>query len=416
MRFLFIIQKLYNGGAERVVARLASALSARHEVAVALTDEDPYLHGKYETDPRVRLIHMPPPHTRIPLGPLFRPLAAVTRVRGLRRIKSEFAPDVSVSFLSSPNLYNVLSGKDVPTVISIRNMMSLSTYHNWLGTRFRNVCDRYSAGRATRIVTVSRRVAEDQIRVFGTEERKLRTIYNPLDWESVYAASRAPVEDEAFERFRADHRRLIVSVGRLTEQKAQWQLIRALREVRAVCPDAGLVLFGMGELRERLERVTADNGLEEHVYLAGYRIAPFAYLGKADLFVLSSLFEGFSNAMLEAMGCGLPIVSVDGVSGPRELLAPDTDCMTHTEEIEYAPFGVLTPPLSGDLTLNTEPCERAESLLARAIAGLLTDDGLRERYRQRSLQRIRDFSMENITKQWEALCAELARGDGKTAG
>lgn len=407
MKILFIIQKLYNGGAEHVIARLSSELSKRHEVYLALTDPEPYLKGKFEVSERVRILHVDSPMLKWKLGPVNLLIREASKIIKLRKLKKEHLIDISVSFLSSPNLYNVLSASGVPAVISVRNMMSQAKYHSGPETALRKLCDRFSGSRADRIVAVSRNVSIDQQKHFGVSRDRISVIYNPLDWEAIRKQSEEDVHDAKFEAFRKTHQYLIVNAGRLTEQKAQWHLIRILKAVREKGISAGLVLFGYGELETYLRQTADENHVGEHVLFAGYHTDPFDYLGKCDIYVMSSLYEGFSNVMLEAMACGLPIAAADGLSGPRELLAPDTDSEFHTSEIEYAQYGILTPPLSGNMKLGAGPLEQEECCLADAVTELLLSPERRDSYRESGFRRVKDFSIGAVGHEWEALLDQV---------
>ena len=127
---------------------------------------------------------------------------------------------------------------------------------------------------------------------------------------------------------------------------------------------------------------------ENCVSLPGYSDNPYSYMGKADLFVSASLWEGMPNVVLEALVCGLPVISSDCSSGPREILAPDTDYRIRIKEgVEYAKYGVLTPV--GD-----------EEALVEAMTKMLGDGDLRAKYSSLSKERIKDFDSNKIINEY----------------
>jgi N-acetylgalactosamine-N,N'-diacetylbacillosaminyl-diphospho-undecaprenol 4-alpha-N-acetylgalactosaminyltransferase len=157
---------------------------------------------------------------------------------------------------------------------------------------------------------------------------------------------------------------------------------------------ASLYIIGDGELKDELENQIKTLGLEEKVFLLGKQQNPYKYISKANCFVFSSNYEGFPNVLLEALACNLPIISTDCQSGPREILAPNTDIKNQLkDDIEIAQYGILVP------VNNREKLKEAMNLM-------INDKSLRKRYIDKSKDRVNDFSIEKIIKQYkEVICA-----------
>ncbi|MEA2468064.1 MAG: hypothetical protein QOJ57_2190, partial [Thermoleophilaceae bacterium] len=177
----------------------------------------------------------------------------------------------------------------------------------------------------------------------------------------------------------------ILAAGRLTRQKGFDRLVPAFGRVVERHPDWKLRLCGAGAERERLEQMVADHGLSEHVSLPG-AVPLEGEMAAASMFVLSSRFEGFPMVLLEAMGHGLPVVSFDCPTGPREVIEPRVN-------------GLLAPPDS-------------VQALATAMLEMIEDEPLRRRCAEGALETARDYSLDAIGPRWDALIARLTRESG----
>ena len=104
--------------------------------------------------------------------------------------------------------------------------------------------------------------------------------------------------------------------------------------------DEKLIILGQGELNDDLRSLANELGLCDNVIFLGFKANPFKYMKRADMLVLSSLREAFGNVLVEAMACEIPVISTDCRSGPREIIAPNTDVKQSTQEIEYGKYGV----------------------------------------------------------------------------
>jgi glycosyltransferase involved in cell wall biosynthesis len=166
------------------------------------------------------------------------------------------------------------------------------------------------------IIAVSRGVAEDMAGILGRSPESIHVAPNPVVIPDLDRLAQAPVDHPWLQPGQAP---VILGVGRLEPQKDFTTLIRAFAEARKQRP-CRLILLGEGALRARLESLAADLGVRQDVSLPGFVTNPYAYMSKAALFVLSSAWEGFGNALVEALAVGTPVVSTDCPSGPREIL------------------------------------------------------------------------------------------------
>jgi glycosyltransferase involved in cell wall biosynthesis len=139
------------------------------------------------------------------------------------------------------------------------------------------------------------------------------------------------------------------------------------------------------------------------VYFLGYQQNPFRFKERSKLFVFTSLWEGFPLSILEAMACSLPAISTDCYSGPREILAPNTDVLYKTKEIESADYGILIPEGDKKKKNYKDPLTYMEKCLVEATKQILEDDNLYEYYKEKSLRRANDFDKKQIINKWVKL-------------
>ena len=166
------------------------------------------------------------------------------------------------------------------------------------------------------MIGVSEGVADDIRRMAQLPAERVTAIYNPIITPELSQLAAEPVDHPWF----TEHDRpVIISAGRLTRQKDFPTLLRAFATLRAKRP-CRLVILGEGKDRAKLEALADELGIAADVALPGHVDNPFAWMAAADLFVLSSIWEGFGNVLAEALAVGTPVVATDCPSGPREIL------------------------------------------------------------------------------------------------
>ena len=171
--------------------------------------------------------------------------------------------------------------------------------------------------RSTGVIAVSQGLKNEFLQLTGvTDSEKIHVIHNTVVVDGFYELSREAVNHPWFTNKRMP---VIVSVGRLARQKDYPTLIRAFRKVRNA-RGCRLVILGEGEERPVIEELIKDLGLQEDVELPGFVKNPLAYVSKADLFALSSAYEGYCNAIAEALALDIPVVATDCPHGTSEML------------------------------------------------------------------------------------------------
>lgn len=305
----------------------------------------------------------------------------VRSIRPLRNYLSSHQPDVVFGAMNHVSicLLRALNGLEcsIPTVISVHNNLRKGLIGNssWTGN-FIYWCMRRSYGKADRIVAISKGVASQLLEMKLARPGQISVIYNLCVNNEVHTAQKAPISDYQvpFER------PLLVACGRLTEQKGYPYLLDAFRRVRDE-RQAELWILGEGDQRSTIESRIEELGLVENVSLLGFRNNPFKFMAAADVFVLSSLWEGFGNVIVEAMACGTPVVATDCPHGPGEII-------THEKN------GLLVPPADSDA-------------LSNALLRVLRDQSLKEQLTENGKERARDFHASKIGQQYLGLFREV---------
>ncbi len=384
----FIISNLAGGGAQRVVSKLSFELSSYYNLYIILHDGE-----KINYPYKGQLIDL---ETPVGSGFIKKIAVFIIRIFKLKAIKGRVKPDAVISFLEGSNFINLLAKGDSKTLISVRNFKSKQA-SGFLGKLF-SFMIKALYNKSDLIITPTKSIKDDLIKNFTLEEEKIKVINNPYNLDYIIQKSNEKLNG-SYRNLFGQHP-VLITVGSMMKQKGQWHLIRAFTEIKKSMPGVKLLILGEGELRPYLEKMVLDLGLKDDVIMPGFKNNPFKYINRSSVFVLPSLFEGFPNALVEAMACEVPVIAADCPSGPREILAPLTDFKLQTEHIEWAKYGVLVPVCCDILYQEYEPLSEKEKLIAEAVIKLLEDQSLCKKYKQASLVRVRDFESSSIVKQW----------------
>lgn len=171
--------------------------------------------------------------------------------------------------------------------------------------------------RLDKIVVVSEAVKQDLRKTYWISEEKMITIYNPIDVDEIREQAQEEVEEEYKKIF---EKPVIVNVGRLHKQKGQWHLLRIFKMLIESGEDLNLLILGDGELRDYLVNLSKDLGIQNRVFFLGFQKNPYKFVKRSKVFVFTSLWEGFGNAIVEAMALGIPFVASDTQVGYKEVI------------------------------------------------------------------------------------------------
>lgn len=180
---------------------------------------------------------------------------------------------------------------------------------------------RFEAMVCSRMVALTNEMRDDYIQ-YGFSSEKIAVINNMLDLK--YIQKRCAEKHEMFEWFSNPTGKIIIANARMVPEKRYDVLIKAFLLVINECPEAKLIILGDGMMRAEIERMIPEKE-KNKIALLGFQNNPYFYLKNSDIFVLTSDYEGFPNVLIEAMACGLPVVSTDSKTGPKEIIRDGFD-------------------------------------------------------------------------------------------
>lgn len=370
-----LINSLGEGGAQRVLLTLAKQFIQDGKTVTILSLGKKNL---YEIPTGVNMVYF----TKRPKDSMF--LIPYYAWKLKQYVKKNKITTVQ-SYLFRANYVNIFSkilGSTQTVQVSNRSVVSRFLKEGVSG-KINLLLIKLLYSKADLIMYVSERMKLDFHEQFNIRRDEV-VIYNPYDISRILRESKEEIKNFTFKL----DRRYLVTVGRLITLKCFQDVIESMKNLPN---DVELILLGDGKEKEPLLSLAIEYNLEKRVHFLGQVSNPFQYISRSDIFVSSSSVEGFPNVLLESMICKTPIVSSDCVSGPREILAPNTDSSKQLSEgKEEAEYGVLYAV--GDV----------KSLTA-SINQLLDNRELREAYIEKSFGRAKEFSIENIVKQYNSL-------------
>lgn len=368
-RVLWVINSLTGGGAERVFTSLLTAsrqYSDRYEISVALLDDDAEAYRL----PAEFQVH------RLGCGH-----SLVRSLIRLARLVRETDPDVTVSFLTRSNLATAaaMSWRGRPFILSERVNTTAHLSTGRFGRASRAMVA-LAYPRAERVIAVSEGVAGTLVHDYAVAPERVRVFPNPVDVEAIGNQGRL---EPGIAVSRGD----VVAMGRLVENKNFALAIRAFARSRRT---GRLLLLGEGSLRGRLRALGDELGLGDRLVMPGFVANPYAVVARCDFLILSSNAEGFSNALVEAMACGVPVLATDCPSSPAEIL-----------NVEDRPAAGAVAGGEGGLLV---PANDEEAMAAAIVR--LGDPAARSALASLGLNRVKAFDVSTAVERYWSVIAE----------
>jgi glycosyltransferase involved in cell wall biosynthesis len=351
-RIALFISSLQKGGSERVMVNLAEDFYKNNFEVIIVTQYKKDV--EYDINPKIRRVYSEPDESLLAESRLHN---FHIRLKTLREIWKAYKPDIILSFLGKNNLMAIASSALLPskTVVSVRGEPTME-YEGFLMRLLARLMFRFADG-----VILQTKQSK---KFFPKAVRKKAVIMsNPLNPEFLN------------KRYIGERENVIVTVGRLDENKNQSMLIHAFSKIAAEFPKLKLVIYGDGEYKEKLEDLVRAKNLMDRVELAGSIDDVAGHICNARIFALTSNTEGMPNTIIEAMAVGLPVVSTDcPCGGPAEL-------------IEDGVNGLLVPV--GDAFA-----------LADAFRKILEDDALEQSLGENAAKITQKLSPDKVNKEW----------------
>ena len=365
-RIAIIAAYLYGGGAERAAGLLSKYLNGIYEVYLFLTDikHIVYGYGGILVDVGIE-------------GPDY-----FEYYIGL--YKERYKIDCAISFTEQFNFANIKTRKNEKVIISERCVQSL--LEDPLCHEDYQVRALYDM--ADSVVSVAEGVKYDLIDSYGIDKDRIKTIYNFIDQEDI--RKKADLEEQIDRKDFLEGHKLAVNIGRLEKQKDQKRLIRAFAHLAQERNDVRLLIIGSGSLEKELTDLIDGLGAGDYIKILPYCKNPFPYLKKASVFILTSKTEGLPNVVLEAMCLGIPIVAVDCIAGPRELLTGECSYEKRIEGAKCCQRGILVENMASE----------EGDHLKEAISLMLDDKRYADEVIEYELTYMRGYSNERILQDW----------------
>lgn len=303
------------------------------------------------------------------------------RAKKVKQYKIKNKIMYTYSFGTTANLVNVLAKGNDKILVSTRGSESA------LKKSLENII---IYKRADRIICVSKDMAIGVGKIFGYKN-KIKVLYNPYNYQAIKDMQCMTCDLEM-------SKNAIITVGRLSECKGYFQLIKAFKMVAEKMDDTQLIFVGDGELHERLEQYTKELGIRNYVKFVGFQENPYSYLTKAKIYFLSSVSEGFPNALVEAMACGLPVIATDCQTGPREIL--NGSYVEKRNKRENAEYGILVPTIKNE-------SDQLLNIWSDVMIDLLQNDELYNHYSFKSIERAKQFDYDTYLNKFNSIIENL---------
>lgn len=389
-KLMLISPMLHQGGFERVCITTARLLEPYFDITIVIFNSANIAYD-------VKGLNIIDIQMGAQKGKIKKLLNILKRSGRVKQLKKEMKPDIAYSFGPSANMVNAFSKTGKEKV--------------WLGLR------NYTDVEETVKIKLFTRLADLMVCCSKTIEKELNikygfnrtaTLYNLYDVKAIRqeAMAKEPELPWGEQDDRGRKLRYMVSMGRDDDMKGFWHMLKVFSLVHEKMPETRLVLMGAGNF-DYYKKLAEDLKITHAIYFAGMQREPYKYLKKGEIYLLTSLNEGFPNALVEGMALGLAPVSVNCMTGPAEILLEDGDTSLFERQLKegkspviYGEYGILVPVMGKERDLDANHISEEERNMADIVLKLLKDEAELKRYQQAAVSRAQIFTYENYVEQF----------------
>ena len=394
-KLMLISPMLHQGGFERVCITTARLMEPYFDVTIVIFNSANIAYD-------VEGLHIVDIQMGVKKGILRKLWNIVRRSAKVRQLKKHMKPDIVYSFGPTANMVNAFSKTGKEKV--------------WLGLRnYTDVEERLKiklfTRRADLMVCCSQtieKVLEEQFHF-----HKTATLYNLYDVKAIQEKAKQQEPELPWGEMDEEGRKIrcMVSMGRDDDMKGFWHMLKVFSLVHEKMPQVRLILMGAGSF-DYYRKLAENLNITDAIYFAGMQREPYQYLKKGEIYLLTSLNEGFPNALVEGMSLGLAAVSTNCMTGPAEILLEDGNAslLEKQETVIYGKYGILVPVMSKERDLDAGHILAEERNMADIVLGLLEDDQKLEAYQNAALGRAQCFTYEKYVEKF----LKLAEGGSES--
>ncbi len=378
-KVMLISPMLHQGGFERICVMTARLLQIEYEVVIVVFSMEDIAFDISG----LKVIDL---NLKAQTGKIGKMINVFKRCRALTRLQKEMGTDISYSFGMTANIANALSRGAKKKITACHSFEEIKSrfYMRLIGRG------------SDKVLCCSKKMADLVEETYALSN--VTALWNPCDIEGILDQSRKEADEDI--AFWTSEDTVLVSMGREDDIKGFWHLLKVFRRVYENNQNTKLAIIGDGDFSQ-YEKLAGELGIEGRVLFAGLKKNPFPYLKASDFYILTSLSEGLPNALVEALVLSLPVISVNCLSGPAEILHEDFKTAEEKKSVFMADFGIITPVLDPEKDMQVRweeegkvKLEHSEEQLAQAITDVIKDAETAQKYRMGALKRAENFSKE----------------------
>jgi len=377
---VFLINSLCEGGAERVLITLSNYfVQQNYDVTILLLSKNNF----YSIPKNVNVVYLSKMNDNLlGIGKLFYIPFHAWKLK--QYIKNNDIETVQSSLFRA-NFVNIISGiLGAKHNIQVVNHSVVSRFlKEGISGKINLLLIRYLYPKADMVLHISKQMKSYFNQNFLNNKDE-KVIYNPHNIESIIQQSKEPIEKFYFDK----NKRYLITVGRLIAIKHVEDVINALSRLDS---NIELIVLGQGVEESFLKQRAKIKSVENRVHFLGQVTNPFNYMKQSDIFISSSEIEGFPNVLIEAMICKTSVISSDCLSGPREIIAPNSNLSERLSTgMELHQFGILY-------------AVRDVEALVQSIKKILIDKKLKNKLEENGFVQSHRFSVQNIANQYKSV-------------